>query len=273
MIVYINESKLPLLRESNEEVTFYEFFTKTKNFIKDLLSDPINAKPDNMFKAHGISRSTLLNKLLDRGIVIKKEDIKEPNDADGKMKSMHYIQYKVPKKNFEQKIKRLYQYFYDNFKKNEINESILDNVRPQKYNSAATYIFCKDRSGVTYVLAGKRRGNHEGGKYNVPTGQVGDKYYGESVLDAAAREVKEESGLDIPTSLFNDIGDEQYESRYGICLGKNYMVVLDGTIDEHKPGNGDGENDKFQWIPVTKIGFLPWAFGMDKKIYSIANTL
>ena len=177
MIVYINESKLPLLRESNEEVTFYEFFTKTKNFIKDLLSDPINAKPDNMFKAHGISKSTLLNKLLDRGIVTKKEDIKEPNDADGKMKSMHYIQYKVPKKNFEQKIKRLYQYFYDNFKKNEINESILDNVRPQKYNSAATYIFCKDKSGMTYVLAGKRRGNHEGGKYNVPTGQVGDKYY------------------------------------------------------------------------------------------------
>ena len=79
MIIYINENKLPLLKESNEEVTFYEFFTKTKNFIKDLLSDPINAKPDNMFKSHGISRSALLNKLLDRGIVTKKEDIKEPN--------------------------------------------------------------------------------------------------------------------------------------------------------------------------------------------------
>ena len=34
-------------------------------------------------------------------------------DADGNLKSMHYIQYKVPKKNFEQKIHRLYSYFFE----------------------------------------------------------------------------------------------------------------------------------------------------------------
>ena len=38
----------------------------------------------------------------------KKENIDEPNDADGKMKSMHYLSYSVPKKDFEHKIKRLY---------------------------------------------------------------------------------------------------------------------------------------------------------------------
>ena len=51
--------------------------------------------------------------MLDRGIIKKKENIDEPNDADGKMKSMHYLSYSVPKKDFEHKIKRLYNYFFE----------------------------------------------------------------------------------------------------------------------------------------------------------------
>lgn len=112
-IVYLTENQLVTLSESKDEVTFYKFFNEVKNFIKKLLDDPVNAKPSPFFKEHGISKSKLLNKLLDRGIVTKKEDIREPNDADGNLKSMHYIQYKVPKKNFEQKIRRLYSYFFE----------------------------------------------------------------------------------------------------------------------------------------------------------------
>ncbi len=273
MKIYLKEDKLFLIKESEEEVTFYKFFTEVKNFLQDLLDDPINAKPSGFFKSHGISKSVLLNKMLDRDIVAKKENIDEPTDADGKIKSMHYLQYRVPKKNFEQKIKRLYSYFFENGKKRSVNEDIEKYVNPQKYDSVATYIFCKDESGRTYVLGGKRRGSNNSGRYNVPTGLVGDSIYGESVLDAAAREVKEESGLSIPTNLFKDIGDEQYSNRYGVCLGKNYMVVLGGTINDYKPGNGDGENDKFEWIPIEAIGCLDWAFNMDKRIYNIANTL
>lgn len=274
MKVYINEDKLILIKEDNEEeVTFYKFFTEVKNFIKKLLDDPIDAKPSKFFSEHDISKKTLLNKLMDKDIIAKKENIDEPNDADGNKKSMHYIQYRVPRKNFENKIKKLYKYFFEDGKKKKIDEDIDFNVRPQRYNSAATYIFCKDRNGRTCILAGKRRGSNNGGKYNVPTGVVGDKDYNENVLDAAVREVKEESGLYIEPSLFKDIGDEQYESRYGYCLGKNYMVVLDGTIDNYKPGTGDGENDRFEWIPLEDVKFLEWAFGMDKKIYNITNSL
>jgi len=113
MKVYITEDKLRLLKEDADEVTFYSFFTEVKNFMSKLLEDPIGAKPSEFFKEHGISRSTLLNKLLERGIITKKEKIDEPNDADGKLKSMHYIQYKVPKKDFEQKMHRLYSYFFE----------------------------------------------------------------------------------------------------------------------------------------------------------------
>ena len=119
-IVYLTENQLVTLSESKDEVTFYKFFNEVKNFIKNLLDDPVNAKPSSFFKEHNISKTKLLNKMLDRGIIAKKEDIREPNDADGKMKSMHYIQYKVPKKNFEQKIRRLYSYFFE--KNNVKNE-------------------------------------------------------------------------------------------------------------------------------------------------------
>lgn len=269
--VIIDESKLLLIKENEEkeEVTFYEFFTAVKNYLKKLLDDPIGAEPSDLFKNNDISKSELLNKMLDRGIIKKKENIDEPNDADGKMKSMHYLSYSIPKKDFEHKIKRLYDYFFDS----KINESVWTDVRPQHYDSVATYIFCKDREGNIYVLGGKRRGNNNGGLYNVPTGQVGDKIFDESVEDAAVREVKEESGIFIDKSLLRDIGDEQYQSRYGYCIGKNYIAVLDGTIENHQPGRGDGENEPFEWIPIGSIKNVPWAFGQDKCIYNIINTL
>jgi hypothetical protein len=52
--------------------------------------------------------------MLDKNMLTKKETINEPNDADGKMKSRHFIEYKVPKKNFEEKMHRLYSYFFEN---------------------------------------------------------------------------------------------------------------------------------------------------------------
>ena len=247
MKVYLREDKLVLIKESEEEeVTFYKFFTEVKNFLRDLLDDPINAKPSGFFKDHDISKNDLLNKMMDKDIIAKKENIDEPTDADGKMKSMHYIQYRVPRKNFEQKIKRLYSYYFENEKRKKIDESIFDDVKPQKYNSVAVYIFCRNNSGDLCILAGKRRGYNSGGLYNVPTGQVGDKIFDETVEEAAVREVREESGIDINQSLLKDIGDEEYRNRYGISLGKNLMTVLNGTIDNYKPGLGDGENEPFQ---------------------------
>lgn len=285
MKIYLREDKLMLIKESEEDVTFFKFFTEVKNFIRDLLDDPIEAKPSGFFKTHGISRSLLLNKMLDKDIINKKENIDEPNDADGNKKSMHYIQYKVPKKNFEKKIKRLYSYFFENEKRKKIDEAVngwgsfsntpyQEYVKPQKYDSVAVYIFCKDESGKLCVLAGKRRGYGFSGCYNVPTGMIGDHYYGETPEEAAVREVSEESGVMVDTSQLRDLGDEQYtDSHLHLRLGKNYIVTFDGTTKEHMPGAGDGENDRFQWIPVEQINLLAWAFGQDKNIYNIANTL
>ena len=269
MKIIINEDKLLLIKESEnkEEVTFYRFFTDVKNFLKKLLDDPIGAKPGDMFKENGISRNDLLNKMLERGIIKKKENIDEPNDADGNMKSMHYLSYSIPKKDFEHKIKRLYDYFFDNSKK-KLDESIGE----KRYSSVATYIFCLDKQGQRCVLAGKRRG-YDGGKYNVPTGLVGDNYFNETVEDAAVREVYEEAGLSISKSLLRDAGDTPYRNRYGEQLGKNLVVYLQGTTDDYRLEKGDGENDPFIWLPEEMIDRVPWAFGMDKIVKQLINRL
>ena len=270
MKIIINENKLLLIKEAEEEVTFYKFFTEVKNFLKKLLDDPIGAKPSKFFNENGISKKKLLNKMLDRGIIKKKETIDEPNDADGNKKSMHYLSYSIPKKDFEHKIKRLYDYFFDNEgSKKKLDESFGGN----RYSSVATYIFCMNEQGQRCVLAGKRRGFGSAGMYNVPTGLVGDNDYNESVEDAAVREVSEEAGLTISKGLLRDAGDTSYSNRFGKQLGKNFVVYLEGTTDDYRLGRGDGENDPFIWIPEEAIDAVPWAFGMDKEIKRLINSI
>jgi hypothetical protein len=113
--IIINESSLQLLKESQEEeeVTFYKFFVELKEFIKNLLINPFYAKPSDFFKNNGISRSVLLNRMLDRDIITKKETINEPYDSNGEKISKHTLSYSVPKKNFERKIRRLYTLFFE----------------------------------------------------------------------------------------------------------------------------------------------------------------
>lgn len=271
MKIIINENKLLLIKEAEEEkekeeVTFYKFFTEVKNFLKKLLDDPIGAKPSKFFKENDISKKKLLNKMLDRGIIKKKETIDEPNDADGNKKSMHYLSYSIPKKDFERKIKRLYDYFFDNEgNKKKLDESF-GNFGGNRYSSVATYIFCMNEQGQRCVLAGKRRGFGSEGMYNVPTGLVGDNDYNESVEDAAVREVSEEAGLAISKGLLRDAGETPYSNRFGKQLGKNFVVCLEGTTDDYRLGRGDGENDPFIWIPEEAIDAVPWAFGMDKEV-------
>lgn len=110
--IYISPRQVAVIKESADEVTFYEFFTEVKSFLKGLLEDPMNADISDYLKNHGIAKNDLLNRMLDRGVVKKDEKIDEPNDAEGNMKSMHYLSYSIPKKDFENKIRRLYDYFF-----------------------------------------------------------------------------------------------------------------------------------------------------------------
>lgn len=99
-----------LLKEEEEEVTMFEFFRDVKKVISGLLEDPFRRDVSDMLKKHGLDGKTLVQELVDNGIVTKTEKIDEPFDEKlGKKKSMFRCSYKVPKKDFEGKIKKLYQ--------------------------------------------------------------------------------------------------------------------------------------------------------------------
>lgn len=101
----------------NDEITFFGFLSNVKSFLKGLLTNPTNADVNDYLKRHGIERKQLLDELLNRNIVEKETKIEEVNGKD-----KFHISFKIPKHNFERKMKRLYSFL---FEKNEITESVI----------------------------------------------------------------------------------------------------------------------------------------------------
>ena len=62
-----------------------------------------------------MNNGKLRKMLRDKNIIIKKEDIDELDDEEtGKLESRYFLSYKVPKKDFKRKIRRLYQEIFEN---------------------------------------------------------------------------------------------------------------------------------------------------------------
>ena len=69
--IYIKENQVSLLinEEQREEVTFYEFVINVKQFLKDLLKKPIEAKPSDLLTKAGLTKDELLKKMKDIGMI------------------------------------------------------------------------------------------------------------------------------------------------------------------------------------------------------------
>lgn len=108
--IYVNSETLKeAVDYINDEITFFGFFSHIKVFLKQLLVNSMDADIDDYLKRHGFERKTLLDKLLERGIVEKETKIDDKNGID-----KFLISYKIPKRNFERKLKRLYSYLMEN---------------------------------------------------------------------------------------------------------------------------------------------------------------
>lgn len=101
----------------NNDITFFGFLSHTKAFLKELLVTPIDANIDDYLKSHGMDRKTLLDALMCYNIIEKETKIVNKNEHDE-----FSVSYKIPKKNFERKMRRLY---ISLFEQNEISESTI----------------------------------------------------------------------------------------------------------------------------------------------------
>jgi hypothetical protein len=116
--IYVNSETLnEAVSYLNDEITFFGFLSHTKDFLKQILTNPLNADVDEYLKKQGLDRKQLLNLLLDKNIVEKETKI---DDKSGKDKFA--VKYNIPKRNFERKMRRLYSSL---FEKNEIKESFI----------------------------------------------------------------------------------------------------------------------------------------------------
>lgn len=115
-IIHLNESKFNMLLEEEErEFPFETFYEEALKFIEELLKDPIKAKPSEILNGHGLTNAILRKKLCDYGVITKKEDIREPYDeTSGKKTSRYYVSYKVPRKDFKDKLRQLHSELENN---------------------------------------------------------------------------------------------------------------------------------------------------------------
>ncbi|MBQ3945991.1 MAG: NUDIX hydrolase [Alphaproteobacteria bacterium] len=118
--------------------------------------------------------------------------------------------------------------------------------------SSAVYAYVKNSKDEWCILAAKRIKNEwddEGGKMNPP---MGHRHKYESAEDGAVRECEEESGIKF------DKKDLIFASKED--WGTNFKIYLPGKTSDYKPGEGDEENTKFKWIPVSEIDNYDWAW-------------
>lgn len=125
------------LKEDENKVFFQDFLTALKDFLKQLLNDPLHAEVGEFFEKHGITRDDLVKKLKSYAIVTSKTNIKEvPKsmdencDGENAMHGVRTLSYKVKGKRFGDKTRVLFKELFaenkkDNVKKIRITEEQL----------------------------------------------------------------------------------------------------------------------------------------------------
>lgn len=186
--IYITESQLKFIAENEEEeITFYEFFVNVKKFLKDLLTKPSEAEP-NKILLHKVDKSELLNKMIDLGIIKKEEKIDEVLVDESKKVAKHYVQYKVPKRNFDEKVKELYKEIIGESFVFANEQELVDQIKEMDVDNAyATRGGLNEEGeggGATScgsVMQGGG-GNPDAGQFTVPFGNVQRrKFYGDTL--------------------------------------------------------------------------------------------
>lgn len=110
--IIITESQLQfLLKESDKEYFFDEFKDDVLKFIKELLSNPANAKVSEKLESHDINRRKLIDSLIKVGILSRKQKVTEVENGEGKKESRMMTVYSANTDNATDKLEKAYSSF------------------------------------------------------------------------------------------------------------------------------------------------------------------
>lgn len=161
------------------------------------------------------------------------------------------------------------------------NYCIIDNEGREHWISRSiavvVFVFAKDIYGDTYILAEQRgKGTPDPeyvGKYCVPCGYLD---YDETIVQAAQRELMEETGLNLPISdfkllNFNDIpeSDKRQNVTFRYIVNSNVPVEDLCKLFTTKNSEKD-EVESIKFILLTNINNYEWAFNHQELIKEIS---
>ena len=190
--IIISESQYRLIEQHQEEMTYYKFYTEVLKFLKELLSNPAEAQPSEVLKAHGIDRKKLIDGLVDRNIVTRSNKvIEKPNSKTNKEEASMLTKYSVLRKDFERKLHRLHIELCECVKptvKLLSNESIDEDVDTIEEEGSIGGMSC------SFAMQGSGT-NPNAGQYDVPMGGVQRKgfWYAGNKLNKKKKGKKNES--------------------------------------------------------------------------------
>lgn len=256
--IYINENRLKALVESHEEITFFSFFNNIRNFLKDLLNDPINAEPSEELKRYfnNSTRGNIIDKLVASDIVRRDTKLKEtPKQAteNGKSQVNFSIKYSVPRDNFKEKIHNIY-----NKTINEAKSFFKDEENLKKH-------ILDGEDGETY----KQRGGIK------PLNEYLDKYYG-NVLKKYLKQSRNNNEFQLDERIqFNDNWIYFYQfisENYDFEFDEEELQQIEEFCDDYDEAlledilNGKYSEYKsafVKWLDSHGKGYYPTASVMD----------
>lgn len=215
--IYVNAE---LLKEAvdyiNDNITPFGFISHLKEFLKQLLKNPLKIDIDDYLKRHGVEQRNLMDELLKRHIIEKETKI---DDKSGEDKFV--VTYKVPKKNFERKVRRLYNYLFEN---DYINESEL---------------FTEDGEGggaIGGATGGGATSADNSGQFSQSLGQIQRR---------KIHITKEQYDMLKETDSSN-VGDYQYDVSFSFNKGKDPSYDHKNMIENGIPKKKKGIRNKIK---------------------------
>ena len=161
------------------------------------------------------------------------------------------------------------------------NYCIIDNEGREHWISRSiavvVFLFAKDIYGDLYILAEQRgKGTPDPeyvGKYCVPCGYLD---YDETIVQAAQRELMEETGLNLPISdfkllNFNDIPESDKRQNVTFRYIVNSNVPIEDLSKLFTTKNSEkNEVESIKFISLTNIDNYEWAFNHQELIKEIS---
>lgn len=177
--------------------------------------NPIENNIDDYLKRHGINKDELLGELIDRNIVEKETKI---DDKSGKDKFV--VTYKVPKNNFERKVRRLFSHLFE-------NDEYMNKKKLFKEDGGATSCGSAMQGGGL---------NPDAGQYTTPIGKVQRR---KIYVTKEQYEMLKETGA-------QDAGDYQYDVPLNFNNGKDPSYDHKNMMEKSFPKKKKGIRNKLK---------------------------